>query len=115
MKAFCLRANEIDGTSTEGAIVAYYCAWLCCACPLLQRPGRWLVSLFSLSFLASTAAGAPANAGRCYGMQKVMAKGGLAQTDKMELLPFMDYLEKVSGSAAPAALKPVAVLPRIGR
>lgn len=25
MKAFCLRANEIDGTSTDGAIVAYYC------------------------------------------------------------------------------------------
>ncbi len=25
MKSFCLRANEIDGTSTDGAIVAYYC------------------------------------------------------------------------------------------
>ena len=26
MRSFCLRANEIDGTSTDGAIVAYYCA-----------------------------------------------------------------------------------------
>lgn len=33
--------------------------------------------------------------GRCYGMQKVMAAGGLSQADKMELLPFMDALEKV--------------------
>ena len=24
MKSFCLRANEIDGTSTDGAIVAYF-------------------------------------------------------------------------------------------
>eukprot|EP01046_Picozoa_sp_COSAG06_P078772 COSAG06_NODE_26326_length_617_cov_0.859073_2_plen_51_part_01 len=43
-------------------------------------------------------------AGRCYGMQKVMADKTkkLSQADKMDLLPFMDALEKVRPPACPA-------------
>ncbi len=53
------------------------------------RPIAWLTFSISTLLLPSMPAG------RCYGMQKVMAKGGLTQADKMELLPFMDALEKV--------------------
>jgi len=41
-------------------------------------------------------------AGRCYGMQKAMAKGGLSKEDKMELLPIMDELEAVRPLSSPA-------------
>ena len=77
MRPFCLRAREIEGSGTEGAIVAYYCAPPRRAAPRSARTQRRVI------------------AGRCYRMQKAMAKGGLSKEDKMELLPIMDELEAV--------------------
>jgi len=94
MRPFCLRAREIEGSGTEGAIVAYYCAPPRRAAPRSARTQRRVI------------------AGRCYGMQKAMAKGGLSKEDKMELLPIMDELEAVRPRSSPACRRGQSVARR---
>jgi hypothetical protein len=83
MRAYYARANEVEGTSTDGTIVAYYCAASVLTCGSVQ-----------CCYLRSSREGA--GTGRAYGFSKVVANmGALTPSEKQELMGYMDQLERV--------------------
>ena len=81
MKSYYARANEIEGTSTDGSVVAYYC-----------KAAQRIFSYITADF-------ANMHEGRAYGFSKVVANmGTLSPGDKQELMQYMDLLENVGFS-----------------